>query len=61
MCPFKNGLLASFLVLLIVPGFSVLAETFAALPTLVGVGWLAAPILGRSLRHPQRPNGIVAQ
>ncbi|MEQ1904530.1 MAG: hypothetical protein ABL888_10120 [Pirellulaceae bacterium] len=47
-------------VLLMIAGFSTLAGTFAILPMLVGLGWLAAPILGRSLRNNQQTTAEVA-
>lgn len=38
-------------VILMVVCYSTLAETFAIQPMLVAVGWLTAPILGRSMTH----------
>ena len=40
-------------VILMAASSSALAETFAILPLLVGVGWLATPILGRSIASNQ--------
>ncbi|MDB4370975.1 hypothetical protein N9Z44_02625 [Mariniblastus sp.] len=52
--------LAVLFVTLMIVGISTLAETFAIIPMLIGIGWLAAPILGRSLANNRQPPAELA-